>query len=66
MQHQYGLGSISYLQLLAAQQLAQQTRINLVTAQARRLIDTSALYQAMGAGAFRGEEPIDAPALVED
>lgn len=50
MQHQYALGSISYLQLLTAQQQAQQTRINLITVQAKRLIDTSALYQAMGGG----------------
>jgi len=61
MQHQYALGSISYLQLLAAQQLAQQTRIDLITAQARRLIDTSTLYQAMGGGEPHGEDRVEAP-----
>lgn len=56
MQHQYALGSVSYLQLLTAQQQAQQTRINLITAQARRLVDTTTLYQAMGGGSFYSED----------
>ena len=50
MQRQYGLGAASYLQLLTAQQQAQQLRINLVAAQAQRLVDSAALYQAMGGG----------------
>ncbi|MES1999866.1 MAG: efflux transporter outer membrane subunit [Pseudomonadota bacterium] len=50
VQQQYLLGGLSYLQLLTAQQQAQQTRVNLVAAQARRLTDTAALYQAMGGG----------------
>ncbi len=49
-QQHYGLGAASYLELLIAQQQAQQTRINLVAAQASRLADTAALYQAMGGG----------------
>ncbi len=49
-QQQYRLGAASYLQLLIAQQQAQQTRISLTTAQAQRLADTAALYQAMGGG----------------
>lgn len=50
MQQQYQLGGASYLQLLTAQQQAQQTRINLIAAQTQRLTDTAALYQAMGGG----------------
>ncbi|MGC2458791.1 MAG: efflux transporter outer membrane subunit [Gallionellaceae bacterium] len=50
MQQQYLLGAASYLQLLTAQQQAQQTRIGLIAAQAARLADSAALYQAMGGG----------------
>ena len=50
MQRQYALGAASYLQLLTAQQQVQQLRINLVAAQAQRLVDSAALYQAMGGG----------------
>ncbi|MHB1621208.1 MAG: efflux transporter outer membrane subunit [Sulfuricella sp.] len=50
MQQQYQLGGASYLQLLSAQQQAQQTQINLVAAQVQRLTDTAALYQSMGGG----------------
>ena len=48
MQRQYSLGAASYVQLLIAQQQSQQTRINLIGAQAQRLVDSAALYQAMG------------------
>lgn len=48
MQRRYGLGAASYLQLLVAQQQAQQSRIGLIAARAQRLTDTVALYQAMG------------------
>jgi NodT family efflux transporter outer membrane factor (OMF) lipoprotein len=50
VEQQFKLGSVSYLQLLTSQQQAQQTHIALATAQAQRLIDTAALYQAMGGG----------------
>ncbi|MEO6421279.1 MAG: TolC family protein, partial [Candidatus Nitrotoga sp.] len=50
IQQQFLLGSVSYLQLLTAQQQAQQTQINLIAAQVQRLADTAALYQAMGGG----------------
>ncbi|MEO6986641.1 MAG: efflux transporter outer membrane subunit [Paralcaligenes sp.] len=50
MERQYKLGAASYVQLLIAQQQAQQLRINLVAAQAQRLVDSVALYQAMGGG----------------
>lgn len=60
-QQHYALGAASYLELLIAQQQAQQTRINLVVAQASRLADTTALYQAMGGGWSR-DIPVDQPA----
>jgi len=50
MQRQYALGAASYVQLLTAQQQAQQNRINLIAAQAQRLVDSAALYQALGGG----------------
>ena len=46
--HRYRLGAASYLQLIVAQQQAQQTRLGLASAQAQRLSDNIALYQAMG------------------
>jgi NodT family efflux transporter outer membrane factor (OMF) lipoprotein len=59
MQRQYSLGAAGYIQLLTAQQQAQQTRISLIEAQARRLADSVALYQAMGGGRTNdGEEPV--------
>jgi len=48
IQQQYALGAASYLQLLQAQQQAQQVRINVLAIQAQRLVNTVALYQAMG------------------
>jgi NodT family efflux transporter outer membrane factor (OMF) lipoprotein len=47
---QYGLGAVSYLTLLNAQRQYQQTRINLIEAQAARFADTAALFQALGGG----------------
>ncbi|PIP44374.1 MAG: RND transporter, partial [Deltaproteobacteria bacterium CG23_combo_of_CG06-09_8_20_14_all_60_8] len=54
MQRRYGLGAASYIQLLISQQQSQQTRINLIEAQAQRLVDSVALYQAMGGGKSGG------------
>lgn len=48
VRQQYELGAVSYIQLLTAQQQSMRTRINLVEGQARRLVDSAALYQAMG------------------
>jgi NodT family efflux transporter outer membrane factor (OMF) lipoprotein len=48
VRQQYRLGAATYLQLLIAQQQAQQTRIGLIAAKAQRLADTAALYVAMG------------------
>lgn len=50
VERQYRLGAASYLQLLIAQQQAQSIRINMVAAQAQRLVDSVALYQAQGGG----------------
>ena len=50
VERQYRLGAASYLQLLIAQQQAQSIRINMVAAQAQRLVDSVALYQALGGG----------------
>jgi NodT family efflux transporter outer membrane factor (OMF) lipoprotein len=49
-QRQWKDGYISYLALLSAEQADQQTRINLVQAQANRFADTAALFQALGGG----------------
>ena len=57
MRQQYALGAASYLQLLIAQQQAQQTAINLIAARAQRLADTVALYQSMGGGWSHDEAP---------
>lgn len=50
VQRQYALGAAGYREVLAAQQQAQLTHIDLVAAQAQRLVDTVALYQALGGG----------------
>lgn len=50
MRRQYALGAASYVQWLVAGQRAQQGRIDLIGAQAQRLADSAALYQAMGGG----------------
>ena len=55
VERQYHLGAASYLQLLTAQQQAQSARIGLLAAQAARLADSAALYQAMGGGAPSGK-----------
>src|SRR5574337_173062 len=54
VERQYQLGAASYVQLLIAQQQAQQTRLGLAAAQAQRLTDSVALYQAVGAEAGSG------------
>ncbi len=50
VERQYQLGAASYVQLLIAQQQAQQTRLGLAAARAQRLADSVALYQALGWG----------------
>jgi NodT family efflux transporter outer membrane factor (OMF) lipoprotein len=56
VEQQYELGAASYLQLLISQQQARQTRVFLILAQAQRLADTAALYQAMGGGSLAGAD----------
>lgn len=50
VEQQYRLGTASYLQRLIAEQQAQPIRINRVAAQAQRLVDSVALYKALGGG----------------
>ncbi|MGA7951754.1 MAG: efflux transporter outer membrane subunit [Thiobacillaceae bacterium] len=64
VQQQYQLGAASYLQLLTAQQQVQQARIALIAAQAARLADTAALYQAMGGGVLAKAADAGGAALV--
>lgn len=47
---QLRLGQIAYLALLNAEQSYQQAQLGLVQAQANRLVDTAALFQALGGG----------------
>ncbi len=53
----FALGAASELQVLVAQQQAQQNRIGLIAAQAQRLADSASLYQALGGAAMEGEGP---------
>ncbi len=66
---QYRLGGVSYLTLLNAQRQYQQTRIDLIQAQAARFADTAALFQALGGGWWHpvpeGAEPPPRPAATE-
>lgn len=48
VERQYQLGAASYVQLLVAQQQAQRTGFSLAAAQAQRLVDSVALYLAVG------------------
>lgn len=50
IERQYALGSASYVQVLLARQQAQRQAMSLITAQAQRLADSAALYQALGGG----------------
>jgi NodT family efflux transporter outer membrane factor (OMF) lipoprotein len=49
-QKQHQAGYVNYLALLSAQQAYQQAAITLIQAQASRLGDTAALFQALGGG----------------
>lgn len=55
----YALGAASYLEVLTAQQQAQQNQVNLIAAQAQRLVDSAALYQALGGGGVEPSPPTD-------
>lgn len=47
---QYQTGAVSYLSVLTAQNTYQQVRLGQITANAARLTDTVALFQALGGG----------------
>jgi NodT family efflux transporter outer membrane factor (OMF) lipoprotein len=49
-QKQFDLGSVSYLSVLNAQRQYQLTSVSLAQAQAARVADTAALFQALGGG----------------
>ncbi|HBM91380.1 MAG TPA: hypothetical protein DD400_05865, partial [Rhodospirillaceae bacterium] len=53
---QYNAGAIGYASLLTAQAGYQKSKVALVKAQAARLADTAALYQALGGGWWHQEE----------
>lgn len=57
VEQRYRLGAASYVQWLVAQQQTQQARLGLAAAQAQRLTDSVALYQAMGSGAAATTAP---------
>ncbi len=52
---QFQLGAVNYLSLLNAQRGYQEARIGTVQAQALRLADTAALFQALGGGWWNEE-----------
>ncbi len=58
---QLASGAVNYLALLNAQNTYQQARSNLVQAQAARLADTAALFQALGGGWWNRGEPVSMP-----
>ncbi|MCQ8240429.1 efflux transporter outer membrane subunit [Rhizosaccharibacter radicis] len=62
---QFKLGGVSYLSVLNAQQIYQNTVITLVRARAARLADTVALFQALGGGWWhRDDLPAPPPGLL--
>ncbi|GFO54947.1 histidine kinase [Geomonas sp. Red276] len=58
---QYDLGAASYILLLDAERQYLQARINLAQAQAARLADTAALFQALGGGWWNRSTPSSPP-----
>jgi outer membrane protein TolC len=54
---QLQLGQIAYLALLNAEQTYEQSKLVLVQAQANRLADTAALFQALGGGWWNRTHP---------
>jgi NodT family efflux transporter outer membrane factor (OMF) lipoprotein len=59
IRNQFDLGAVAYLSLLNAQQTYQQALLNLAQAQANRLADTAALFQAVG-GAWWKQDAVAA------
>jgi NodT family efflux transporter outer membrane factor (OMF) lipoprotein len=56
---QYAFGAVSYIILLDAARQYHQTRLGLIQAQAARLADTAALFQALGGGWWNRQETGD-------
>lgn len=54
-QKQFDAGAISYLSLLSAEQSEQTAKIALIKAEAQRLSDTAALFEALGGGWWNRE-----------
>jgi len=52
---QYGFGAVNYLYLLDAERQYLTARISLAQAQAARLADSAALFQALGGGWWNGD-----------
>ncbi len=57
-QAQYRLGAVSAVSLLDSQRQFASAHVNLVSAQAARLTDTVALFQALGGGWWNRPEPL--------
>jgi NodT family efflux transporter outer membrane factor (OMF) lipoprotein len=55
---QLALGAVNYLALLAAEQIYEQAVVNRVQAQAARLADTAALFQALGGGWWNRQDVV--------
>ncbi|MEJ2695414.1 MAG: efflux transporter outer membrane subunit [Candidatus Sulfobium sp.] len=62
VERQFNLGAVSYLSLLNAQRQYRLARVVLVRAQAARLADTAALFQALGGGWWNRQAGDDARA----
>jgi NodT family efflux transporter outer membrane factor (OMF) lipoprotein len=58
-EQQFRAGATNFIALLNAQQTYQQARLALVQAQASRLADTAALYQALGGGWWNRQEIVE-------
>ena len=61
MHRQLELGQIAYLSVLNAENTYQQARLALVQAEANRLADTAALFQALGGGWWHRRPVVAAP-----
>lgn len=55
VQGRYKLGGVNYLEVLNAEQQYQKARLNRIQAEAARLSDTAALFQALGGGWWNDE-----------
>ena len=58
-EQQFRAGNANFIVLLNAQQTYQQARLALVQAQANRLADTAALFQALGGGWWNRQEIVE-------